>query len=300
MKKDFSQFKLLHIIMHYKKLSINLPITCLIIGLTTINTLNIVHSKAQAAPTKTQTQIKAKDWYIQGLIKLNEQDYSQAIKFFNQAIKLNPQYAQAYYQRGLIYAKYIQGKISTSNGLPPGCKRIEEINIVCEFTVTADWRERTQQKAIKDFTQAIQINPQYAAAYHHRGLLQEKDKSQDFEKARKLYWKKFPEYLNQKNYESAASTLASIEQLNAKRKNLNTLQLVLNQLPENPVGSSTESPNRKKSPEELTNEARLALRKGDLKTAYKKYKQVARVLRKNEPKYREVQQIIAEIERNGI
>ncbi len=288
--------------MHYKKLSINLPITCLIIGLTTINNFNIVNSKAQAAPTRTQTQIKAKDWFIQGLIEVNEENYSQAIIFFNNAIKLNPKYAQAYYQRGLIYAKYIEGKTSTSNGLPPGCKRIEEINVICEFTVTAGWRERTEQKAIKDFTKAIQINPQYAAAYHHRGLLQEqeKDKSHDFEKARKLYWKKFPEYLNQKNYESAASTLANIEQLNAKRKNLNTLQLVLNQLPENPVGSSTESPNRKKSPEELTNEARLALRKGDLKTAYEKYKQVARILRKNEPKYQEVQQIIAEIERNGI
>ncbi len=156
--------------MTYKKLSTNLSIACLILGL---NTINLIPAKAEISPIQTQKQTTATDWFIQGLMKVNEENYSEAIKFFDKAIELNPEYAQAYYQRGLIHAKKIQGDSSNSDNLPPGCERLDKVQILCQFSITPNWRETTKQKAIKDFTQAIQINPQYAAAYHHRGLLQE-------------------------------------------------------------------------------------------------------------------------------
>ena len=266
--------------MTYKKLSTNLSIACLILGLTTIN---VIPAKAELSPIKTQKQITAKDWFIKGLMKVNEENYDEAIKFFDKAIELNPEYAQAYYQRGLIHAKNIQGNSSNSGKLQPGCQRVDEVKVICEFLITANWRETTKQKAIKDFTQAIKINPQYAAAYHHRGLLQEQeeDELKDFEQARNLYWEKFPKYLNQQNYQGADNILVSIQQLDANQHNLDKLELVQKETIDNPVGSSTVSNNRKKTPAKLMEEARLALRKGDFRTACNKYKQAASRLSKN-------------------
>ncbi|NJO63381.1 MAG: tetratricopeptide repeat protein [Richelia sp. RM2_1_2] len=265
--------------MSYKKLSTNLSVACLILGL---NTINVIPVKAELSPIKTQQQTTATDWFIQGLMKVNEENYDEAIKFFDKAIELNPEYAQAYYQRGLIHAKKIQGNNSNSDKLPPGCERVEKVQIICQFSITANWRETTKQKAIKDFTQAIQINPQYAAAYHRRGLLQQQeDKSKDFEQARNLYWEQFPKYLNQQNYQGADNILVSIQQLDAKQHNLDKLELILEEVPENPVGSSTASSNRKTTPAKLMEEARLARQKGDFRTACEKYKQAASRLSKN-------------------
>ena len=63
-------------------------------------------------------------------------NYQQAIKDFTKAIELNPQYAMAYYNRGLTYGRNLGN----------------------------------YQQAIKDYTKAIQLNPQDAMAYYKRGL----------------------------------------------------------------------------------------------------------------------------------
>ena len=103
----------------------------------------------------------------------------------------------------------------------------------------------------------------------------------DFEQARNLYWEKFPKYLNQQNYQGADNILVSIQQLDANQHNLDKLELVQKETIDNPVGSSTVSNNRKKTPAKLMEEARLALRKGDFRTACNKYKQAASRLSKN-------------------
>jgi Tfp pilus assembly protein PilF len=79
----------------------------------------------------------AADFYLQGGDKLNRKDYQGAIADFTQAIKLNPNYAEAYYSRSLGY-----------------------------------YRQRDSVKAIGDLTQAIQLNPKYAQAYVQRGVVQ--------------------------------------------------------------------------------------------------------------------------------
>jgi predicted TPR repeat methyltransferase len=91
-----------------------------ILGLvTSLNGLNItVHAQM---PQAFLFQMNAEDFLIRG-------DY-------NQAIQLNPDYAEAYFLRGE--------------------KRSYE----------------DKQRAIEDFSQAIRINPDYAAAYYNRGLI---------------------------------------------------------------------------------------------------------------------------------
>ncbi|TRT74222.1 MAG: tetratricopeptide repeat protein, partial [Microcystis flos-aquae Ma_QC_C_20070823_S18] len=81
-----------------------------------------------------------------------------ALSDYNQAININPRFAEAYYNRGNLYY-YQQGK---------------------------------PDLALSDYNQAIEINPQLALAYFGRGLLyysrQETEKAiGDFRQAAELF-----------------------------------------------------------------------------------------------------------------
>ena len=64
-------------------------------------------------------------------------DYDHAIADYSQAIRLNPDYAEAYNNRGLAYS--LTGKTEMAN-------------------------------AIADYSQAIKLRPTYAYAYNNRGV----------------------------------------------------------------------------------------------------------------------------------
>lgn len=64
-------------------------------------------------------------------------DIEKAIADFNQTLKIDPKFVDAYYNRGLAYFK-----------------------------------QRNPQAAIADFNQALKINPNLADAYANRGLSQ--------------------------------------------------------------------------------------------------------------------------------
>ncbi|MGB3637251.1 MAG: tetratricopeptide repeat protein, partial [Rivularia sp. (in: cyanobacteria)] len=230
------------------------------------------------------TQTKASDWYSQGIIKANQKYYHGAINDFTKAIEINPQYAQAYYRRGLIYANYARGKILRRDGTLPGCVRVNQYSVSCEVKVTANWKRQNQQQAIKDFNSVIAISPRYAAAYHQRGLIQEnrRDKLKDLQFAALTY-------LKFNNYSEAANVLEDIDKLYLE---MNPDAGVI----ERPTGSPGLSAELKKSPYQLMIEGREALRKADLQTALRKYRLAARKLKKDRKKYREVQQIIIAIE----
>ncbi|MDY7042558.1 MAG: tetratricopeptide repeat protein [Chloroflexota bacterium] len=63
-------------------------------------------------------------------------EYDRAVQDFSKAIDLDPSYAEAYYNRGVLY-----------------------------------WREFSNHyRAIRDLTRAIELNPQWAEAHFNRGL----------------------------------------------------------------------------------------------------------------------------------
>lgn len=91
--------------------------------------------KAAAVYNTTIKNLSASEWYEKGYAAFVAGNNAEAIAAVNEAVNLNPQYAEAYYYRGTIY-----------------------------------YYMDNYYQAIKDFNKAIDLNPQYAEAYHYRGF----------------------------------------------------------------------------------------------------------------------------------
>ncbi|BAY37674.1 hypothetical protein NIES2111_20130 [Nostoc sp. NIES-2111] len=274
---------------------LKLPVASLSLTIATLTIFGAMFSQVAASPTPTAIQTD-NNWLLQGKKKANQQDYQGAILDFTKAINQNPQNAAAYYERGLIYAKYVEVQPLNADGTIPGCRRTDDFAIICPVEVT-DRIKEYKRKAIADFTQAIQINPLYAAAYHQRGLIEEdsEQKITNFRIAIELYFQKQVVLLKRKEFAAATQLLQTIDKLHAEINSLNKLELLQEPELKNPTGSSTVSPD---SVEELNNQAYAAMNKGELQTAIQKFKALARKLQeqKDYSRYQQVLRIIAELE----
>ncbi|NQE52385.1 Photosystem I assembly protein Ycf3, partial [ANME-1 cluster archaeon GoMg3.2] len=106
--------------------------------------------------------------------------YERAIEDYNKAIELNPEHALAYHNRGLAFRKLNQLE-----------RAIEDYNMAIELNPNyADahnnrglaFRKLNQlERAIEDYNKAIEINPEHALAYHNRGYAY--DDLKQYEKA---------------------------------------------------------------------------------------------------------------------
>ena len=101
--------------------------------------------------------------------------YKKSIEHFTQAIKLNPNYILAYYNRGVVY-----------------------------------YKKNNYDRAIEEFNKAIDLNPNYARPYHGRGVVYQRrndhDRAiEDFDKAIDL----MPDYTEA--YLSRGVTYAQID-----------------------------------------------------------------------------------------
>jgi tetratricopeptide (TPR) repeat protein len=155
-------------------------------------------------PEKVVTAPKADDFFIQGVDKQNKGDNQGAIIAYNEAIRLNPNLAEAYNNRGIVrkelgdkpgaiddynqaikfnpnlaLAYYNRGIVRKELGDKPGA--IDDYNLAIKFNpnyaepyynrgiVRKDLGDK--QGAIDDFNQAIKINPNDADAYYNRGIV---------------------------------------------------------------------------------------------------------------------------------
>jgi tetratricopeptide (TPR) repeat protein len=121
-------------------------------------------------PEKVVTAPKADDFFIQGVDKQNKGDNQGAIIAYNEAIRLNPNLAEAYNNRGIVRDEL---------GDKPGA--IDDYTLAIKFNPNlakayynrGNVRDNLgdKQGAIDDYNLAIKINPNYAKAYYNRGVV---------------------------------------------------------------------------------------------------------------------------------
>ena len=107
------------------------------------------------------------EFYI-GLTLQKDDEYEEAIKHYDKAIRSNPQFAEAYNNRGT--AKDELGRHGEAIADYTGAIRIKPQFAESYYNrgTTKDELGR-HEEAIADYTGAIRIKPQYAQAYYNRG-----------------------------------------------------------------------------------------------------------------------------------
>jgi tetratricopeptide (TPR) repeat protein len=129
----------------------------------------------------------AESFYQQGADLYKQKQYDQAIDAFTQAIRLKPDYAVAYNDRGIAYddEKNYDLAIQDYN---------QAIKLNPNYANAYNNRgnaysdEKNYDLAIQDYNQALKLDPNYADAYNNRGVAYEKKKQyqqalQDYDRA---------------------------------------------------------------------------------------------------------------------
>ena len=89
----------------------------------------------------TYATVSAENYNNLGVQEYEKGNYEKAIEYFTKAIELKPDYAEAYFNRGLAH-----------------------------FKTGSYYNKEPYEKAIQDFTKAIELKPDFADAYYHRSL----------------------------------------------------------------------------------------------------------------------------------
>jgi serine/threonine protein kinase/Flp pilus assembly protein TadD len=105
-----------------------------------------------------------------GLAYFQMQDYTRAVEDFTQAVQLQPRLALAYQQRGLAYAqqrKHLEAIADYTRALQLN----PNFALALNHRGLAHYHQRAYERALQDFTEAIRLNPTSAVFYHHRALV---------------------------------------------------------------------------------------------------------------------------------
>ena len=112
---------------------------------------------------------EAEQHYKAGVELLNEDRLEEAIAEYDEAIRLNPDYAFAYIDRGVAYHNLGQDERATQD-------YDEAIRIDPQFALPYNNRGRLYfdldqyERAIQDFDEAIRLDPEYGNAYASRAM----------------------------------------------------------------------------------------------------------------------------------
>ena len=103
-------------------------------------------------------------YYNRGVL---QNDQQSQIQDYTQAIRINPEYASAYYNRGLAFRK--MNRLDDALADYTAALRIEQKHDIYNNRGVAYERKGETEKALADYASAIRIKPDYAMAYYNRG-----------------------------------------------------------------------------------------------------------------------------------
>ncbi len=132
--------------------------------------LTLAKSKVQFITIKSW---EAKDYYYLGkeIVNIyNKDNYAYAIKAFDQAIKLNPEYAKAYAKKGwALYQleKYEEAIKFYNYAINLGYKSADLYNMLGLALKSSN----RKQESMKAFDEALRLNPKYKPAYANKARL---------------------------------------------------------------------------------------------------------------------------------
>jgi tetratricopeptide (TPR) repeat protein len=137
-------------------------------GFDSANQSQSVDGKSLHPPETPTVQKKAKNFLKHGLDKLNRGDYPGALEDFKQALRLNPNFTEAYVCQSIIH--YYQGD---HQGAIADCNQVLRINPRNADAYNNRGLNRCamgdHQGAIADFNQVLEIESNHAKAYLNRG-----------------------------------------------------------------------------------------------------------------------------------
>jgi tetratricopeptide (TPR) repeat protein len=118
-------------------------------------------------PTPTKEELNAEDYFNRGFARSDNSD--DEIAYYSQAIQLNPQYSEAYYNRGVVHFNRNQLDMAIAD-------YTKAVELKPEYAEAYNYRgiayraKGTLEAAITDYNLAIKFNPHYAKAYNNRGI----------------------------------------------------------------------------------------------------------------------------------
>ena len=115
----------------------------------------------------------AKVFNNRGIAYRNKGEYDRAFQDFNQAIKLNPQFAFAFNSRGIAYQSKGQYDCAIED-YDQAIKLNPQFAFAFNSRGLAYQNKGRYDRAFQDFDEAIKLNPQFADAFYNRSLAKKK------------------------------------------------------------------------------------------------------------------------------
>ena len=184
---------------------------------------------ATPAPA-AQPAAAAKASFDKGVKFIEQSEWDSAIREFTEAVRIDPNYAEAYAWRGRANER----KNNNDQAVNDAGRAIQlDSQLAFAYFVrgSAYGKKSDYDRAIADLTQAIKFDPNYAFSYNNRGVayLNKKDYDSaiaDFSEAIKLnpnyinaYSNRGSAYDNKSDYDSAIADLTQAIRLNPKYTN---------------------------------------------------------------------------------
>jgi tetratricopeptide (TPR) repeat protein/class 3 adenylate cyclase len=182
-------------------------------------------ANASSAPSP-----EAKVAYDQGMLLIDQEKAADAVQRFDDAIRVAPNYVDAYVGRAEARRTLLQYDLSMAD-----CNKVIQLKADDPrgYNCRGFARQLLKQfdAALPDFNQAIQLNPNFAIAYEHRGttytLLRQYDHAvEDYSSALRLaprnplfYLRRGEAYNNLKDYHKAVTDLTEAIRFQPNNKN---------------------------------------------------------------------------------